>query len=250
MACITNTGWKKSPREGFRTAECIFCGPHYIRQHNARRDYRAEIRPQPVVIKLSDVTPEPIRWSWKPYLALGKQTLIIGDPGFGKSTMMLDIACRVTRGKEWVTCGERAEIGNVILLVAEDGLADTVRPRVDLHGGAPERIHVIQAIKSGEDERPFSLANDVPHLEAAIESIGNVKLVIIDPISAYLGGKDSYKDSEVRSILTPLASLAEKHRVAIVSIAHLGKSEQRKALYRPRFNRIRGRSARRIRHGS
>src|SRR2546426_2232815 len=91
---------------------------------------------------------------------------------------------------------------------------------------------ILKAIKSGADERPVSLVNDLPYLESAIQIVKDVKLIIVDPFSAYLGDKDTYKDSEIRSALSPLAALAERHRVAIAAILHLTKDSQRKALYR------------------
>src|SRR5262249_14497634 len=107
-----------------------------------------------------------------------------------------------------------------------------VKPRVDAHGGDPERVYVVQAIKNRDTERPFSLVTDLQYLQQAITSIGNVQAVIIDPLSAYLGDKDTYKDSEIRTVLAPLAALAERFAVAVVGISHLAKADQRRALYR------------------
>ena len=128
--------------------------------------------------------------------------------------------------------GGLAPLGNVILLSAEDGVADTIRPRVDLHGGNPNSFYILQAIKQNDSERAFNLVSDIDALENAITTIGNVRLVVIDPLSAYLGDKNSYKDSEIRSVLAPLIAMAERYGVAIIGIMHMGKSEERKALYR------------------
>jgi putative DNA primase/helicase len=145
--------------------------------------------------------------------------------------LLLDMASRITRGAKWPDDG-CAAVGSVIVLTAEDGLADTVRPRVDIQGGDASRIHVLQALRSGQEERPFSLVSDLLHLESAIKTVRDVQLIIIDPLSAYLGDKNSYKDAEIRTLLTPLAALAERYGVALVGILHLTKDEQRKALYR------------------
>jgi len=207
----------------------VHSGAHAVKSAIAKASW-----PQseaPVLIRLSDVQPEKIRWAWEGRIALGKLCLVIGDPGTGKSTATLDVGSRITRGMAWPD-GGLAPLGNVILLSAEDGVADTIRPRVDLHGGNPNSFYILQAIKQNDSERAFNLVSDIDALENAITTIGNVRLVVIDPLSAYLGDKNSYKDSEIRSVLAPLIAMAERYGVAIIGIMHMGKSEERKALYR------------------
>jgi len=177
-----------------------------------------------------------VQWLWPHRIAAGKLTVFIGDPGAGKSTATIDIASRVTRGGAWPD-GQCAPIGNVVLLTAEEGddtaLGDTVRPRIELHGGDSARIFALQAVReAGGKQRAFSLVTDLVHLETAIDRIGNAALIVIDPLSAYLGDKDSYKDSEIRTVLAPLAALAGCLRVAVIAIIHLTKDSQRKAIYR------------------
>jgi RecA-family ATPase len=121
--------------------------------------------------------------------------------------------------------------GAVVCLTCEDGAADTVRPRVERQGGDAERVHILSGVEIDGEECPFNLERDVPALEAAIIETRAIA-VTVDPISAYLGAKDSYKDSEIRGILSPLAALAERHRVAIIAILHLTKAAQRRVLLR------------------
>lgn len=192
-----------------RLAALVATTPEYAGETERERTSR------PVLVCLDEVQPEEVRWIWPGRFAKGKLSLVVGDPGNGKSTALIDVACRVTRGAEWPDKGS-AESGSVLILTAEDGLADTVRPRVDVHGGDSTRFHALQGVHTGGDERPFSLETDIAHLEAAVDHIEDVRIIIIDPLSAYLGGRDSYKDSQVRAILTPLAKLAERCGVAIV----------------------------------
>ena len=187
--------------------------------------------PVPVLVRLSDVEPEEVEWYWKARLAKGKLTLYIGDPGLGKSTITLDAACRISTGSPWPDRAP-APTGSTILLSAEDGIADTIRRRVDILGGDPSKIQVLTAIRDRDIERPFSLVVDIPQLERALANVGDVRLVVVDPISAYLGSKDSHKDSEIRGVLSPLATLAEKYGVAVIGILHLTKNGQQKALLR------------------
>ena len=141
------------------------------------------------------------------------------------------MAARTTRGAAWPD-GGTAPRGDVIVLTAEDGLGDTVRPRVEDLGGDLSRVHVLTAIKDqAGNEFTFSLSRDLPHLEAKIVETGAV-LVTIDPFSAYLGATDSYKDSDIRRVLTPLAALAERTRVAVVALMHLTKDDKRRAVSR------------------
>lgn len=184
----------------------------------------------PVLIHLSDIAAEPIKWLWPGRIPCGKLTLLIGDPGLGKSLLTLDMVARVSRAGAWPD-GGRAPLGHVILLSAEDGVADTIRPRVDTLGGNAARAWVLSAVKHENAERPFSLAADLPALEQAMAQTGAV-LVVIDPLSAYLGENDSYKDSEVRGLLAPLATLAEQTGIAVLGVMHLGKDAQRRAIHR------------------
>jgi putative DNA primase/helicase len=175
-----------------------------------------------------------VRWLWPGRIPRGKLTLIIGDPDRGKSCVTLDGAARVSTGKPWPD-GTPAPSGAAVLLTAEDGLADTVRPRLDAMGGDPSRVHILTAIRTGDRERGIDLSLDLPHLEAALTETGAI-LVVIDPVSAYLGKTDSWRDADVRTVLAPLAALAEETGVAVVGIMHLTKDRQRQALYRAQGN--------------
>lgn len=195
--------------------------------------------PGPVLTRLSDVQPEPIAWLWAGRIALGKLTLIAGDPGLGKSFLLLDTAARVSTGAGWPDRpGERFDPGGVVLLSAEDGVADTIRPRLDAAGADVSRIVALEAVRMiGDHGRPagqrlFDLSRDIPALEMAIRSVEDCRLVVIDPVTAYLGGVDSHKNAETRWVLAPLSAIAERHRVAMVAVTHLNKSGGGPAIYR------------------
>jgi len=187
---------------------------------------------EPTITRLSDVTPERIAWLWHGRVALGKVGLIDGDPGDGKSTLTIDIAARVSTGREMPdgTPGLPAPAG-VVLLSAEDGLADTVRPRLDAAGGDASRVVALECATDGERERSITLA-DLPMIEAAITRV-NARLVIVDPLMAYLGsGTDSYRDQDVRGILAPLARLAERTGVAVLVVRHFSKAVGGKVVHK------------------
>jgi len=191
---------------------------------------------EPVLVCLADVEPEPVEWLWPGRIPLGKLTLLVGDPGRGKSLLSLDVAARLTRGAPWPDApGVPAPLGNAVLLSAEDDAADTIRPRLDAAGGDPARVVELCAVRRPDapDGRAFCLATDLDALERAIDATGDVRLVVLDPVSAYLGGADSHKNAEVRAILAPLQALAERTGAAILAVTHLNKNAAASALYRP-----------------
>jgi len=185
----------------------------------------------PVLVRLSDVVAESINWTWPGRLARGKKTLVAGDPGQGKSSIAY-AAARITREADWPD-GGRAPLGSVLILCAEDGLADTVRPKIDRCGGDPSRVFVLDGVRDHHGgHRMVNLARDIAAIEAAISEV-RPELVIIDPITAYLGKTDSYKDAEVRGVLAPLLAAISKAQCALMTVAHLSKDQQRAALHRP-----------------
>jgi len=120
-------------------------------------------------------------------------------------------------------------LGSVIFLSAEDDVADTIRPRLDVAGADVSRVHVLESVRvpladHSLTEKPFNLETDLVALESALREHADVRLIVIDPISAYLGGVDSHSNAEVRGILAPLAALATRLGVAVLCVTHLRKS--------------------------
>ena len=181
---------------------------------------------------MADVQPEKIEWLWPSRIAIGKQTLIGGEPGLGKSQITAALAAAVTTGGAWPCDEGRAPIGSAIILSAEDDAADTIRPRLDAAGADVARVHLISAVRQGDGKgrRTFNLQADLALLEEAIKRIGNVRLVIIDPVSSYLGKTDSHKNADVRGTLEPLGDMASRLRVAVVSITHFSKGAGQSAV--------------------
>ncbi|MFH5803110.1 AAA family ATPase [Alienimonas sp. DA493] len=176
---------------------------------------------------LCDVPRRPVRWLWPERLAVGKLNLLAGEPDRGKSFLTCDLAARVTRGLPWPDGRGHAPAGTALMLNAEDAADDTLGPRFDAAGGDPARLAVLEAVKDpGRPERCFDLSRDLPRLDAALDRLAEIappRLVVIDPLGAYMGGSDSYKDAEVRGLLAPLARLAERRDVAVVLVCHLNK---------------------------
>jgi len=185
----------------------------------------------PVYVWLNDVKSIAIRWLWPDRVPLGKLTLIAGDPNLGKSLITLDLAARISRGADWPD-GPAIDgrPGGVVLLAAEDDLADTVRPRLDAAGADAGRIAALQAVKErnrkagAECHRYLNLGRHLPVLERLTIQVPDCRLVVIDPLMVYLGGIDSHRAGEVQALLAPLADLAARQSVAVVAVVHLRKS--------------------------
>ena len=183
----------------------------------------------------AEIPPEKVEWLWPDRLARGKHTCIAGDPGTGKSQLSIAIIATVTTAGKW-PCGEgRTPLGNAIVLSAEDGASDTIVPRLLAAGADLDRVHVVSAVHDANGWRALNLQHDLELLERKIAEVGNVALVVVDPVSSYLGKTDSHKNSEVRGVLEPLSEMAERTRVAILSVTHFSKGSANnttKALHR------------------
>jgi len=189
--------------------------------------------PQPVTRRLVAVVREQLEWLWPGRIPLGKLTLLAGDPGLGKSFVTLDMAARVSTGAAWPdTPILKQTAGGVILLNAEDDLADTIAPRLDRLEADDTMIVAVEGISGPTGQRHFSFETDLPHLQKVLDDNPDTRLVVIDPIAAYCGKVDSHKNTEVRGLLAPLADLAGRRRVAIVAVTHLSKTGGNKAVYR------------------
>jgi AAA domain len=179
-----------------------------------------------VVKCAADIKPEKIDWLWEQRLPLGKCVLVAGEGGLGKSMVLAWVAATVSCGKEW-PCGEgRSRSGSVIILSAEDDAADTIVPRLIAADADCSKVHILEAVRREDDagHRSFNLQLDLPELDKTIEQLDDVLLVIIDPITSYLGKVDSHKNAELRSVLEPLGKMAAKRHVTVIANTHLSKA--------------------------
>jgi putative DNA primase/helicase len=206
-------------------------------QPKSRRSSSKNGHSEAVFTRLSDVVEEEVAWLWPGRIPLGKITLMAGDPGLGKSFVTIDMAARVSTGMPWPDCPDVSQpMGTIVMFNCEDGLADTVVPRLKQAGGDLSRVIAIEGVQWTDDEgmehqRGFSLDRDLPELIEVLKSNPDTRLVVIDPISAYCGGTDSHKNSDVRGLLAPLAQMASQYRVAVVMVTHHSKGSGGKAVH-------------------
>ena len=176
------------------------------------------------LIRMSDIQPEEVQWLWYPYIPLRKLTVIQGDPGEGKTTFVLAVIAALTKG-EALPEREPLDPVNILYQTAEDGLADTIRPRLDALGADCSRVLVID-----ESKRELSLSDE--RIRQAMEETG-AKLLVLDPLQAYLGAEvDMHRANEVRPILKRLGAVAEQMGCAVILIRHLNKMQGQKSGHR------------------
>jgi putative DNA primase/helicase len=168
-----------------------------------------------------DIVMRPKEWLWKGHLLRGAQELFTGIPGIGKSQAHCDLIARVTRGDTWPDGTPGNPPAKVIMITAEDCLDQEVVPRLVAANAALDNVHLLRRVRRDDGtERMFLLGEDVDWLEREIRNLGDVGLVTIDPITAFMGRLDSYKATDVRAQLAPLHDLAERLDVASSTITH------------------------------
>ncbi|MPZ68806.1 MAG: AAA family ATPase [Actinobacteria bacterium] len=188
----------------------------------------------PTTVTLSSVGPEHVSWGWRSRLPVGKLVVLDGDPAVGKSTLAVCLAAHYSTGDPWPD-GADCPPGDVLILSAEDGIADTIRPRLDASGGDASRVHCLTEIRFTDQgksrTRPVTLA-DMEAIEQAVRRHA-VRLVIVDVLMAYLPGKvDSHRDQDIRTVLSRLSDLAAATGCTILLLRHLNKAPGGNPLYR------------------
>jgi hypothetical protein len=190
-----------------------------------------------IFIKACDIKPLPIDWLWDQHFARGKCSMIVGDPGLGKSQLTAFIAAILTQGGIWPDKTSYNQTGGIAILSAEDDPACTIVPRLIAAGADLNKVRIIEAVKKLDSDgqqrlKQFDLVADIHELDKMLTEAGNILAVIIDPISAYLDNINSHNNSDVRFALAPLFKLADKHNVAIICVSHLNKMSNGNAISR------------------
>jgi len=200
---------------------------------------------KPVLIRGDEITPEKIKWLWPERVPLGELTMLAGNPGAGKTHLGLFMATQVSKGRKWPDCDFAPQVGAALILTAEDSLKHTLVTKLLAGGAEMKNILFMTAAKivkreeegGGETEIDiFSLKGFSELLEMAVKGQAEkgppVRLIMIDPVAAYMGGKDENRNIEVRTFLAPLVKLATKYELAIVGISHLNKDMSKLAIFR------------------
>lgn len=189
-------------------------------------------KPQLKLINMDDVQVEKVKWLLYPFIPYGKITIVQGDPGEGKTTLLLEVIARLSKGLNVFDDADDVEYSielgipqNVIYQTAEDGLGDTIKPRLIAAKADCKFVHVID-----ESDMPLNMLDE--RLELAIIKT-KARLVVLDPIQGYLGADvDMHKANEIRPVMQRLSIVAQRHNFAIVLIGHMNKNSSGKSSYR------------------
>lgn len=174
-----------------------------------------------ILLQASTLTPEPVSWLWFQWLALGKFHVLAGPPGQGKTTIALACMATVSAGGRWPD-GTPCSTGNVMIWSGEDDPQDTLLPRLMAMGADVSRVYFIQGTRIDGKAEPFDPARDLAQLMSKAEEVGNVRLLIVDPVVSAVAG-DSHKNGETRRALQPLVELASTLQAAVLGISHFSK---------------------------
>ena len=181
----------------------------------------------------ADLVPQKVEWLWSGRVPLGTITMFAGDPKLGKSYVTLAMAAALSRGLPLPMSDQPDRPGSTILMSAEDDPARTIAPRLMAAGADLTKIHVLESVihANGSEALP-SLRADIDTITAAAARLGDCRLIVIDPVSAYLNGVDDHRNTALRGVLTPLNRLAEQLGTAVVLVNHLTKGGSPNGKYR------------------
>ena len=189
--------------------------------------------PRLVIECMGNIEAESIEWFWDNKIPDGALTIISGDPGCSKSYLSIYMAARITRGEAWPDCPDvPVRKGSVLLFSDEDDPARVIRPRLDAHQADAGKVYLLRGVKVEESTAQFDISLHLAALNSKLDRIPDCRLVVLDPITAYLGGINANSNAEVRAALGPLAELAARRRVTVIGINHHNKQEGLKHIYR------------------
>ena len=183
---------------------------------------------------MSEVKSEKVEWFWDNKIPDNAFTIISGDPGATKSYLTVFMAACITTGTPWPDCSEiPVKKGSVVFFSEEDHPANIIRPRLDAHKADVNKVYIFEGVQVNKTkENVFDLTQHLSGLEDILEGISDCRMVVLDPVTAYLGDTNANSNAEVRAALTPLAALAARHKVTIIGINHHNKRQDLSYMYR------------------
>jgi putative DNA primase/helicase len=202
--------------------------PQYVKEEPLTR--------KAVIISFDKIQPLEIDWLWPNRFPLGMISLLVGDPGVGKSFFSLYMSMVISNGGIWPD-GSQCPHGSAIILSCEDSPEHVISRRLIALNTNLSKVHWFDGIRDNDKNgneftEQFNIMRDLLYLQKALKEHPDTKMIVIDPLSAYFGCVDTHKDSNVRSVMGPLTEIARRHNVAIVGVMHLNKGNSSKAVYK------------------
>ena len=183
--------------------------------------------------RLADVESESVDWFWDNKIPANTFSIISGDPGATKSYLTAYMAAMVTTGQAWPDCPDIAvDKGSVVFFSEEDHPSAIIKPRLEAHGADMDKVFVLESVHVSKTKESFDITRHLAGLEDTLEQLTDCRLVVFDPVTAYLGNTNANSNSDVRGALSPLVSLATKHKVTVIGINHHNKRQDMGGLYR------------------
>lgn len=187
-------------------------------------------------VRADTVEQEPILWLWDYRIAQKKLCVFAGPPDTGKTTVVIDVVSRLTRGTDWPDGAAAPFPSDVLMLISEDDLADTIAPRLTAAGADLTKVHfamkTIVRDAAKREERQIALDEDLDALEKVLKANRLIRLIVIDPLGSYLGKLRKNDDGEIRRVLIKLKEFAERNEIAVISIDHFNKNFLQSGLQR------------------
>jgi putative DNA primase/helicase len=191
-------------------------------------------QPQMITVPMSQIQRQEIEWLWQDRMAMGMVSLLAGFPGSGKSFLALDMAARISRGLPWPDQPDTAQaIGRTLLLSFEDDPSRAIRPRLEACGADLSRVHIFEGIRVGDrQDKSFDVRLHLPLMERFLSEYGDIRMIVIDPLTSAMGDGDQNSNAEMRRAMTLLSDFARRTGAAIVGITHFSKRQDTSALYK------------------
>lgn len=179
---------------------------------------------------LSSVTAKPVQWLWHNRIPAGMFSMLVGNPGIGKSFLTMYMTSQLTTGGNWPDSVNTTEPGSVLLFSDEESLEYAIKPRLEAHGADCSKVFAFNSLEL--TAQTFTVQDSLAHLETFLDGLPDCRMIVFDPITAYLGDVNANANAEVRGVLLGLQQLAQRRNITVLGVSHFSKKSDIDAIYR------------------
>jgi 5S rRNA maturation endonuclease (ribonuclease M5) len=185
-----------------------------------------------VFISMADIQAEPVKWLWPNRIPANMFSMLVGNPGQGKSFILMYLAAVVSTGRDWPDCKNDIPAGTVLLINGEESAKHAIKPRLEWNCADCSKVHIVHHIAAENSEEAFDITKHITELHGYLDRVTDCRAIIIDPITAFLGKVNENNNAEVRAALLPLITMAEERQVTIIGLSHMNKKSDLQAIHR------------------